>query len=95
MRNPRKVAEVFGPPGAHVHKLGIVGEDILYVNAERLRTEAGKTARSGFFIYDIKDPTNVRHVGFDDMPGFGPHRFRIDNERQLAHFPNYARLYAK
>ena len=54
------------------------------MNAERLRTEAGKTARSGFFIYDIKDPANIRQVGFYDMPGYGPHRFRIDTGRIVA-----------
>ena len=39
---PRKVNEFRAPPGVHMHKLRLVGEDILYVNSERLPGEAGK-----------------------------------------------------
>ena len=35
-RKPHKVAEFRAPAGVHMHKLRVVGEDILYVNSERL-----------------------------------------------------------
>ena len=87
---PRKVGEFRAPPGVHMHKLRIVGEDILYVNSERLPGEAGRNARAGFYIFDISKPAEPREVGFYDMPGSGPHRFGVDNARQLAFFPNDA-----
>jgi hypothetical protein len=89
-RAPKKVAEFRAPPGVHMHKLRIVGEDILYVNAERLKGDEGRDGRTGFFIFDISRPSEPRQVGFYDMPGKGPHRFGVDNERQLAFFPNDA-----
>ncbi len=89
-RNPRKVAEFLAPPGVHMHKLRIVGDDILYVNSEALAGERGKGARTGFYIFDISKPGTIREVGFYDMPGSGPHRFGVDNQRQLAFFPNDA-----
>ncbi len=89
-RKPRKVAEFKAPPGVHMHKLRIVGDHILYVNAERLKGEDGAGARTGFFIFDISRPSEPRQVGFYDMPGKGPHRFGVDNQRQLAFFPNDA-----
>ncbi len=89
-RQPRKVAEVLAPPGVHMHKLRLVGENFLYVNSEKLPKERGKDGRSGFFIYDISKPAAPKQVGFYDMPGRGPHRFGIDNQRQLGFFPNDA-----
>ena len=35
-------------------------------------------------------PTQPREVGFFDTPGSGPHRFGVDNQRQLAFLPNDA-----
>jgi len=87
---PRKVWEFRAPPGVHMHKLRLVGDDLLYVNSERLKGDAGKDARAGFFIFDISSPAEPRQVGFYDMPGSGPHRFGIDHERQLALLPNDA-----
>lgn len=89
-RKPRKVAEFRAPQGVHMHKVRLVGDDILYVNAERLKGKDGQNARTGFFIFDVSDPTRPREAGFYDMPGGGPHRFGVDNERQLAFFPNDA-----
>jgi hypothetical protein len=89
-RNPHKVFEFKAPPGIHMHKLRIVGETILYVNSERLTNEAGASARTGFFIFDISNPAEPRQVGFYDMPGSGPHRFGVDNARQIALLPNDA-----
>jgi hypothetical protein len=87
---PRKVFEYRAPPGVHMHKLRLVGDDLLYVNSERLKGDAGKDARAGLFIFDISTPAEPRQVGFYDMPGSGPHRFGIDHERQLALLPNDA-----
>lgn len=89
-KRPRKVWEFKAPPGVHMHKLRIVGDDILYVNSERLGGEKGVGARTGVFIFDISKPAEPRQVGFYDMPGNGPHRFGVDNKRQLAFFPNAA-----
>jgi hypothetical protein len=89
-RNPRKVAEVKAPPGTHCHKVRLVADDLLYVNSERLKGEAGKQARPGVFIYDVSTPSEPRQVGFFDLPGNGPHRFGVDNARRLAFFPNDA-----
>ncbi len=89
-RKPRKVAEVVAPPGVHMHKLCFVGDDLMYVNSERLKGEKGEGARCGFFIFDISTPSEPKEVGFYDMPGGGPHRFGVDNERQLALLPNDA-----
>jgi hypothetical protein len=89
-RNPRKVAEFLAPPGIHMHKLRIVGDDILYVNSEAIPNEAGKSARTGLYIFDISKPDQPRQVGFYDTPGSGPHRFGVDNKRQLAFLPNDA-----
>lgn len=86
-RKPRKVAEFLAPPGTHMHKLRLVGDEILYVNSERLKNESGAQARPGIFIFDVSDPTAPRQVGFFDMPGNGPHRFGVDNQRQLAFMP--------
>lgn len=87
---PRKVAEFLAPPGVHMHKLRIVGDHFMYVNAERLDGEKGVGARPGFFIFDLSKPSEPKQVGFFDLPGGGPHRFGVDNERQLAFFPNDA-----
>jgi hypothetical protein len=89
-RNPRKVAEFLAPPGIHMHKLRIVGDDILYVNSEAIPNEAGESARTGLYIFDISKPDQPRQVGFYDTPGSGPHRFGVDNARQLAFLPNDA-----
>ena len=89
-RKPRKVWEFRAPPGIHMHKLRIVGDSILYVNSERLGGDKGVGARTGVYIFDISKPAEPRQVGFYDMPGNGPHRFGVDNERQLAFFPNAA-----
>ena len=89
-RKPRKVAEFLAPPGVHMHKLRIAGDHFLYVNAERLKGEKGAGARTGFFIFDISKPAEPKQIGFFDLPGKGPHRFGVDNERQLAFFPNDA-----
>ena len=84
---PRKIAEVRSPAGIHSHKLRLVGDDLLYVNAERLPGEAGKDARPGLMIFDVSKPDAPRQVGFYDMPGCGPHRFGIDHDRQIALLP--------
>src|SRR6202047_676678 len=55
-RKPRKVGEFRAPPGVHMHKLRIVGEDILYVNSERLPGEAGRNPRPGFYMFDLSKP---------------------------------------
>lgn len=87
-RAPKKVFEFRAPPGIHMHKLRAVDGDFLYVNAERLAGE--RNARAGFYIFDISAPHEPREVGFYDMPGSGPHRFGVDNQRKLAFFPNDA-----
>ena len=73
-----------------MHKLRIVGDDFLYVNSERLPARRRKAARAGFYIFDISKPGQPSQVGFYDMPGSGPHRFGVDNERKLAFMPNDA-----
>jgi hypothetical protein len=87
---PHKVFEFIAPPGVHMHKLRLVADDLLYVNAERLPGKKGEGARCGFFIFDISTPTAPKQVGFYDLPGGGPHRFGVDNTRKLAFFPNDA-----
>jgi hypothetical protein len=88
--NPTRVAEFRAPPGIHCHKVRIVGEDLLYVNSERLAGEEGRNARAGFYIFDISVPSRPKQIGFHDMPGSGPHRFGVDLQRKLAFFPNDA-----
>ena len=86
---PRKVWEFKAPPGIHMHKVRVVDGDLLYVNSERLGGDKGKGdhIRTGFYIFDISRPAEPREVGFYDMPGDGPHRFGVDNQRQLALLP--------
>jgi hypothetical protein len=86
---PRKVWEFKAPPGIHMHKVRVVDGDLLYVNSERLGGDKGKGdhVRTGFYIFDISRPAEPREVGFYDMPGDGPHRFGVDNARQLALLP--------
>jgi hypothetical protein len=84
------VAEIKASPGIHNHKVRVVGDDLLYVNNECLKTPEGKTARAGIQIFDISSPATPKEVGFYDLPGNGPHRFGVDNERQLAFIPNDA-----
>ena len=87
---PKKVGEFRAPPGVHCHKLRIVGDDLLYVNSERLAGDKGKNARAGFFIFDVSTPATPKPIGFYDMPGSGPHRFGVDLKRGLAFMPNDA-----
>ena len=87
---PKKVGEFRAPPGIHCHKLRIVGDDLLYVNSERLAGDKGKNARAGFFIFDVSTPSAPKPIGFYDMPGSGPHRFGVDLKRGLAFMPNDA-----
>ena len=89
-KKPQKVGEFRAPPGVHCHKLRIVGDDLLYVNSERLVGDKGKNARAGFFIFDVSKPATPKPVGFYDMPGSGPHRFGVDLQRNLAFLPNDA-----
>jgi hypothetical protein len=86
-RKPRKVAEFLAPPGVHCHKLRLVGNDLLYVNSEKLAGDKGKDGRAGLFIFDVSTPTAPKQVGFYDMPGSGPHRFGVDRKRNLALLP--------
>jgi len=88
--NPKKVFEFRAPPGVHCHKLRVVGDHILWVNSERLAGDRGRNARAGIFIFDISKPDAPKEVGFYDTPGSGPHRFGVDNKRQLAFLPNDA-----
>jgi hypothetical protein len=85
-RNPRKVFEFRAPPGIHMHKLRVVGDHFLYVNAEKIKGEKPEHP-TGLFIFDISKPAEPRQVGFYEMPLGGPHRFGVDNERQLALLP--------
>ena len=85
---PKKVGEFRAPPGIHCHKLRIVGDDLLYVNSERLAGDKGKNARAGFFIFDVSTPSAPKPIGFYDMPGSGPHRFGVDLQA-------WARLHAQ
>lgn len=87
---PKKVAGVNPPPGIHNHKVRIVGDDLLYVNHECLKTPEGEAARAGIMIYDIGDPASPKEAGFYDLPGKGPHRFGVDNDKNLAFIPNDA-----
>jgi hypothetical protein len=87
---PKRVAELFAPPGIHNHKVRIVGDDLLYVNYERIKGSDADNVRIGIMIYDITDPANPKEAGFYDMPGNGPHRFGVDNEKKLAFIPNEA-----
>ncbi|MDP6280182.1 MAG: hypothetical protein QGI11_17010, partial [Nitrospinota bacterium] len=87
---PKRVAEVKASPGIHNHKVRVVGDDLLYVNNERLKTPEGEAARAGIQIFDISSPASPKEVGFYDLPGNGPHRFGVDNERHLAFIPNDA-----
>ncbi len=86
-RKPHKVAEFRAPPGVHCHKLRLVGDDMLYVNSEKLAGDKGKNGRAGLFIFDIGNPRAPKQVGFYDMPGSGPHRFGVDRARNLALLP--------
>src|SRR6267154_2793401 len=70
--------------------LRVVGDHILWVNSERLAGDRGRNARAGIFIFDISKPDAPKEVGFYDTPGSGPHRFGVDNKRQLAFLPNDA-----
>ena len=79
----------------HCHKLRIVGDDLLYVNSERLAGDKGKNARAGFFIFDVSKPSAPKPIGFYDMPGSGPHRFGVDLKRGLAFMPSDAPGWAK
>jgi len=81
------VAEFRAPPGVHCHKLRLVSDDLLYVNSEKLAGEKGKDGRGGLFIFDVRNPSVPKQVGFYDMPGSGPHRFGIDHKRNLALLP--------
>jgi hypothetical protein len=85
-RNPKCVAQVKSPPGVHSHKVRIVGDDLLYVNAETIPGKEAE-ARPGMLIYDISNPSDPKLVSFWDMPGSGPHRFGVDNQRQMAFLP--------
>ena len=82
--------EFRAPPGVHCYKLRVVGDHILWVNSERLAGDRGRNARAGIFIFDISKPDQPKEVGFYDTPGSGPHRFEVDNKRQLAFLPNDA-----
>ena len=86
-RKPHKVAEFRPPPGVHCHKLRLVGNDLLYVNSEKLAGDKGKDGRGGLYIFDVRNPKQPRQVGFYDMPGSGPHRFGVDRKRNLALLP--------
>src|ERR1700758_5162127 len=59
-RRPKKVGEFRAPPGVHCHKLRIVGDDLLYVNSERLAGDKRKNARAGFFIFDVSTPATPK-----------------------------------
>src|SRR3974390_3900679 len=48
---PQKVGEFRAPPGVHCPKLRIVGDDLLYVNSERLARHKGKHTRARFFLF--------------------------------------------
>ena len=61
-RKPKKVGEFRAPPGVHCHKLRIVGDNLLYVNSERLAGDQGKNARAGFFIFDVSTPSAPKPI---------------------------------
>src|SRR5271156_1805295 len=53
---PHKVGEFRAPPGIHCHKLRIVGDDLLYVNSERLPRGQRKKARPRLFLFHLSEP---------------------------------------
>src|SRR6201981_224918 len=73
-RKPQKVGEFRAPSGVHCHKLRIVGDDLLYVNSERLAGDKGKNARAGFFIFDVAKPATPQPGGVSEMTGPGASR---------------------
>src|ERR1700726_2055746 len=48
---PKKVGEFRAPPGIHCHKLRIVGDDLLYVNSERLAAAPGAKEIAPRFLF--------------------------------------------
>lgn len=78
-RSPKVIADIAPPPGAHSHKVRVVG-DIMVCNVERHpgqgRSEGFTTP--GFRIFDIKDKTNPKLISAVQTFGKGVHRFDMD-----------------
>src|ERR1700733_7238918 len=54
---PHKVGEFRAPPGIHCHKLRIVGDDLLYVNSERLAGGNGQKEPPAAFFFSTFAPS--------------------------------------
>src|SRR5262249_56888679 len=65
---PHKVGEFRAPPGVHCHKLRIVGDDLLYVNSERLARGQGKKAPARVFIFYLFKATPPQPGGLSRTP---------------------------
>jgi len=73
-RRPKVLAVIYPPPGAHSHKVRVVG-DIMICNSER--QDPGFDS-PGFRIFDVSDKGNPRLISFTRTFGKGVHRFDVD-----------------
>lgn len=73
--NPKVVAQIPRPDGAHSHKVQVVG-DVMVVNHEKnfFAKAAPSSWSSGLAIYDVSKAAEPRQIGFFETPGNGVHR---------------------
>jgi hypothetical protein len=75
--NPQVVAQFSAPPGTRSDKVQII-DDVLIVNAERIRGREGEGLVPGLRLYDISNPAKPKFMKTFEMYGNGVHRVLLD-----------------
>jgi len=85
---PKVISRVKNDPSVQSQYIDVLG-DLLVVNQEGVRDEKIKTWESGIRLFDIKDPTKPRQVGFfktDAAPNRGVHGFWLHEDPKQGKF---------
>lgn len=75
--NPRVVAQFHSPPATRCDKVQII-DDVLIVNAERIRGKTSDSFEPGLRLYDISNPAKPQYMKTFKMHGNGVHRVLLD-----------------
>ncbi|MFQ5895289.1 MAG: LVIVD repeat-containing protein [Nitrospinota bacterium] len=81
---PKVVAQLPAPTGTHSHKVQLL-DDVMIVNAEKIRGWEGEGFVPGLRLYDISNPAKPKFIKTFEMHGRGTHRPIVDAENRLCY----------
>ncbi|MFC1491972.1 hypothetical protein ACFLQ0_05255, partial [Nitrospinota bacterium] len=82
--NPKVVVQLPPPPGTRSDKVLLL-DDVMIVNAERIRGWEGEGFVPGLRLYDISNPAKPKFMKTFEMYGKGVHRPILDPQNRLCY----------